>query len=57
VPEAQLLHYSDRLLEEQLQPQQIVNQIGHLERQWEEIDSAIERLRPTHSRLSHGAAA
>jgi hypothetical protein len=34
-----------------------VNQIGHLERQREEIDSAIERLRATHSRLSHGAAA
>ncbi len=44
-------------LEEQLQPQQIVNQIGHLERQREEIDSAIERLRATHSRLSPGAAA
>jgi DNA-binding transcriptional MerR regulator len=44
-------------LEEQLQPQQIVNQIGHLERQREEIDTAIERLRATHSRLSHGAAA
>ena len=44
-------------LEEQLQPQQIVNQIGHLERQREEIDSAIERLRATHSRLSQGAAA
>lgn len=44
-------------LEEQLQPQQIVNQIGHLERQREEIDSAIEQLRATHSRLSHGAAA
>ena len=34
-----------------------VNQIGHLERQREEIDSAIERLRATHSRLSQGAAA
>ncbi len=44
-------------LEEQLQPQQIVNQIGHLERQREEIDSAIERLRATHNRLSPGAAA
>ena len=44
-------------LEEQLQPQQIVNQIGHLERQRNEIDSAIERLRATHNRLSHGAAA
>ncbi len=44
-------------LEEQLQPQQIVNQIGHLERQRNEIDSAIERLRATHSRLRQGAAA
>ncbi len=44
-------------LEEQLQPQQIVNQIGHLERQRSEIDSAIERLRATHSRLLQGAAA
>jgi len=39
-------------LEQQLQPQQIVNQIGHLERQREEIDSAIERLRATHNRLA-----
>ncbi len=44
-------------LEEQLQPQQIVNQIGHLERQRDEIDSAIERLRATHSRLSQNFAA
>jgi len=44
-------------LEEQLKPQQIVNQIGHLERQREEIDIAIERLRATHSRLSQAAAA
>jgi len=44
-------------LEEQLQPQQIVNQIGHLERQREEIENAIERLRATHDRLTHGAAA
>ena len=43
-------------LEEQLQPQQIVNQIGHLERQRDEIDSAIERLRATHNRLSGVAA-
>jgi DNA-binding transcriptional MerR regulator len=43
-------------LEDQLQPQQIANQISHLERQRNEIDSAIERLRATHSRL-HGAAA
>ena len=44
-------------LEEQLQPQQIVNQIGHLERQRSEIDSAIERLRATHNRLLQSAAA
>lgn len=44
-------------LEEQLQPQQIINQIGHLERQRDEINSAIERLRATHSRLSQDAAA
>ncbi len=44
-------------LEEQLNPQQIVTQIGHLERQRGEIESAIERLRATHSRLSQGAAA
>ena len=44
-------------LEERLQPHQIVNQIGHLERQRSEIDIAIERLRATHSRLSQGAAA
>ena len=44
-------------LEERLQPQQIVNQIGHLERQREEIDSAIARLRATHNRLSAEAAA
>jgi DNA-binding transcriptional MerR regulator len=44
-------------LEEQLQPLQIVNQISHLERQRSEIDSAIERLRATHGRLTRGAAA
>ena len=43
-------------LEEQLQPQQIVNQIGHLERQRDEIDGAIARLRATHSRLQGVAA-
>ena len=43
-------------LEEQLQPQQILNQIVHLERQREEIDSAIARLRATQSRLSGKAA-
>jgi DNA-binding transcriptional MerR regulator len=44
-------------LEEQLNTQQIVTQIGHLERQRGEIDSAIERLRATQSRLARGAAA
>jgi DNA-binding transcriptional MerR regulator len=44
-------------LEEQLQPQQITNQIGHLERQRDEIDTAIQRLRATLDRLSQGAAA
>jgi len=44
-------------LEERLQPQQIVNQISHLERQREEIDSAITRLRATHNRLARDNAA
>ena len=44
-------------LEEQLNPQQIVTQIGHLERQRTEIEGAIERLRATQSRLARGAAA
>lgn len=44
-------------IEEQLEPQQIVNQIGHLERQRSEIEAAIERLRATHNRLLQGAAA
>ncbi len=44
-------------LEERLKPQQIVNQIGHLERQREEIDNAIARLRATHSRVSRTNAA
>ena len=44
-------------LEEQLHPQQIVNQIGHLERQREEIDSAIERLRATHTRMTQSPPA
>ena len=43
-------------LEQQLQPQQIANQIHNLERQRNEIDSAIQRLRATHSRLSQSAA-
>ena len=40
-------------LERHLQPHQIVNQIGHLERQRDEIDNAIQRLRATHNQLSH----
>jgi len=44
-------------LEEQLNPQQIVTQIGHLERQRTEIKGAIERLRATQSRIARGAAA
>ena len=43
-------------IEERLQPQQIANQIGYLERERDQIDSAIERLRATHSHLSQGAA-
>jgi DNA-binding transcriptional MerR regulator len=44
-------------LEERLQPKQIVNQIGYLERQRDEINSAIERLRATHTNLSQAADA
>jgi DNA-binding transcriptional MerR regulator len=44
-------------LEDQLNPQQVVTQISHLERQRNEIEGAIERLRATQSRLAHGAAA
>ncbi len=44
-------------LEDQLNPQQIVTQISHLERQRNEIEGAIERLRATQSRLAPGAAA
>jgi len=44
-------------LEDQLNPQQIVTQIGHLERQRSEIEGAIERLRATQSRLAEHAAA
>jgi DNA-binding transcriptional MerR regulator len=44
-------------LEDQLNPQQIVTQIGHLERQRSEIDGAIERLRATQSRLAQGVPA
>ncbi|MGO8916401.1 MAG: MerR family transcriptional regulator [Stellaceae bacterium] len=41
-------------LERQLQPHQIISQIGHLERQRDEIDSAIQLLRATHNQLSQG---
>ncbi len=44
-------------LEDQLNPHQIDTQIVHLERQRSEIDSAIERLRATQSRLAQAAAA
>jgi DNA-binding transcriptional MerR regulator len=44
-------------LEDRLNPQQIVTQIGHLERQRSEIEGAIERLRATQSRLAQGVAA
>jgi DNA-binding transcriptional MerR regulator len=43
-------------IEMRLPPQQIVSQIGYLERQRAEIDSAIERLRATQGSLSQGAA-
>jgi DNA-binding transcriptional MerR regulator len=44
-------------LEDQLNPQQIVTQISHLERQRSEIEGAIERLRATQSRIAQHAAA
>jgi len=44
-------------LEDQLNSQQIDTQIDHLERQRSEIESAIQRLRATQSRLAQGAAA
>ena len=37
--------------EQKLQPEQIVTQIDHLERQRKEIDEAIVRLKATHARL------
>jgi DNA-binding transcriptional MerR regulator len=44
---------SDGLIEfeERLQPQQIANQIRHLEGRRGEIETAIERLRATHRKL------
>ena len=44
-------------LEDQLNPHQVVSQISHLERQRNEIEGAIERLRATQSRLAQSAAA
>ena len=44
-------------LEDQLNLQQIATQISHLERQRNEIEGAIERLRATQGRLDHGVAA
>ena len=38
-------------LEDQLQPDQIVAQIDHLERRRDEIDGAIQYLRTTYPRL------
>jgi DNA-binding transcriptional MerR regulator len=43
-------------LEMRLEPQQVLNQIGYLERQRDQIDSAIQRLRATHRHLSPGVA-
>jgi len=43
-------------LEEQLQPQQIVAQIAHLERQRDEVDSAIRQLRATQDRMPRSDA-
>lgn len=43
-------------IEERLGPQQIVNQIGYLERQRDQIDTAIQRLRATRGSLAHSAA-
>jgi len=39
--------------EQKLQPQQIVTQIDHLERQRRDIEAAISRLRATHARLTN----
>jgi DNA-binding transcriptional MerR regulator len=39
-------------IEERLRPAQIVDQLDHLERQREEIDAAIARLKATRERLS-----
>ncbi|MGO8844071.1 MAG: MerR family transcriptional regulator [Methylocella sp.] len=39
-------------LEEQLEPQQVIKQIGHLERQRDDIETAIQLLRATQDRLA-----
>jgi DNA-binding transcriptional MerR regulator len=43
-------------LEHQLQPQQIIEQLHHLERQRDEIESAIQRLRAIQKGQSRGGA-
>ena len=43
-------------LEQQLQPQQIIEQLHHLERQRDEIESAIQRLRAIQKGQSQGGA-
>jgi DNA-binding transcriptional MerR regulator len=42
--------------EERLQPEQIVDQLSHLERQRHEIDEAIALLKATRERMSHVGA-
>lgn len=51
---SELIQGSESLneFEDKLQPQQIVEQIDHLERQRAEIEGAIARLRATHERLA-----
>jgi len=43
--------------QERLKPQQIINQIGYLERQRSEIETAIQWLRATHEKLVRSAIA
>jgi DNA-binding transcriptional MerR regulator len=49
---AQQTSGADADLEETLCPQQIADQISHLERQRDELEAAIRRLRATHERRS-----
>jgi DNA-binding transcriptional MerR regulator len=42
-------------LESTLQPEQIIAQINHLERQREEINEAINALRDAHQKLNRGS--